>query len=74
MSAIYGFHLNGDTTPVWADVNDDGKVSMAEAFGYAATMDSRIETPHYDDNGDGIGSTIGNIIGTDAIFGYGIFL
>jgi len=47
---------------------------MAEAFGYAATMDSKDETPLYDDNGDQIGSTIGNIIGTDAIFGNSIFL
>ncbi|MCJ7817504.1 MAG: C13 family peptidase, partial [Candidatus Thorarchaeota archaeon] len=74
MSALFQFTLNGDGTPVWADVNDDGHISMAEAFGYAATMDSRIETPHYDDNGDGVGSTLGNIIGTDAIFGYSIFL
>lgn len=74
MSALFQFTLNLDGTPVWADVNDDGKVSMAEAFGYAATMDSRIETPHYDDNGDGVGSTLGNIIGTDSIYGYGIFL
>ena len=74
MSALFQSTLNGDGTPVWADVNDDGHVSMAEAFGYAATMDSRIEVPHYDDNGDGVGSTLGNIIGTDAIYGYSIFL
>lgn len=74
MCAIYQLHLNGDTTPIWADVNDDGKISMAEAFGYAATMDSRDETPLYDDNGDGIASTIGNIVGTDAILGNAIFL
>jgi hypothetical protein len=74
MCAIFGFQINGDSIPVWADVNDDGYVSMAEAFGYAATMDSRIETPQYDDNGDGVASTIGNIVGSDAIYGLGIFL
>jgi hypothetical protein len=74
MCAIYQFNINGDNTPVWADVNDDKEISMAEAFGYAAAMDSRNEIPLYDDNGDGIASSIGNIVGTDAIFGNGIFL
>jgi len=74
MTAIFQHPINGDNTPVWADVNHDGKISMAEAFGYAAAMDSRIETPLYDDNGDGIPSSLGNIVGTDAIFGNSIFL
>jgi len=74
LCAFYGFHIWGYSTPIWADVNGDGEISMAEAFGYAATMDSKDETPLYDDNGDQIGSTIGNIIGTDAIFGNSIFL
>jgi len=74
MTALFQHYINGDSTPVWADVNDDGKISMAEAFGYAAAMDSRIETPLYDDNGDGIPSYLGNIVGTDAIFGNSIFL
>jgi len=74
MTAIFQHPINGDSYTVWADVNDDGKISMAEAFGYAATMDSRLETPLYDDNGDGIPSSLGNIVGTDAIFGNGIFL
>ncbi len=74
MTAIFQHRINGDNTPVWADINSDGKISMAEAFGYAATMDSRPETPLYDDNGDGVPSYLGNIIGTDAIFGNSIFL
>jgi hypothetical protein len=74
MTAIFQHRINGDNTPVWADVNSDGKISMAEAFGYAAAMDNRCETPLYDDNGDGTPSSLTNIIGTDAIFGNGIFL
>jgi hypothetical protein len=42
---------------VAADADSDGLVSMAEAFNYAASMDSRLETPQYDDNGDHIGHT-----------------
>lgn len=74
MTAIFQHAINGDSYPVWADVNDDGDISMAEAFGYAATMDSRTETPLYDDNGDGIPSSLGNIVGSDAMYGYSIFL
>ncbi len=74
LCAFYGYHIWGYDIPIWADVNDDGDISMAEAFGYAATMDSKDETPLYDDNGDQIGSTVGNIVGTDAIFGNSIFL
>ncbi len=74
LNAFYGFHIWGYDRQIWADVNSDGLVSMAEAFGYAAAMDSKDETPHYDDNGDQLGSTLGNIIGTDAIFGNSIFL
>lgn len=74
ISAILQFQINGDGTPVWADINNDGQVSMAEAFGYAATMDSRDETPLYDDNGDAVASSVNNIIGTDGDFGYYIFL
>jgi len=74
LCAFYQRHIWGLDTPIWADVNDDGKISMAEAFGFAAAMDSKDETPHYDDNGDQIGSTIGNIVGTDAVYGNSIFL
>jgi len=74
LCAFYGHHIWGYDTPIWADVNSDGDISMAEAFGYAATMDSKDETPLYDDNGDQIGSTVGNIIGNDGVYGNSIFL
>jgi len=53
--AINGADIYGST--VDADTNDDGKVSMVEAFNYAVSED-RIpkvtpETPYYEDNGDG---------------------
>jgi len=74
LCAFYGYHIWGYSTPIWADINNDGEISIAEAFGYAATMDSKDETPLYDDNGDQRGSTVGSIVGTDGIFGSGIFL
>jgi hypothetical protein len=40
-------------TPVNADANGDGAVSMLEAFNYAAVNDYLDEIPQYDDNGDG---------------------
>jgi hypothetical protein len=53
MSAVNG--QTPDGVAVDADINDDSKVSMVEAFNYASTHDSRSETPYYDDNDDGIG-------------------
>jgi len=73
LSALYGFPIDLQTYPVWADLNSNG-VSMGEAFGYACYMDSQPEVPLYDDNGDGVPSTVGNIVGTDTDFGNGIFL
>lgn len=77
LTALYGFPIDVDMTgvtyPVWADLNGNG-VSMGEAFGYACYMDSQSEVPLYDDNGDGIPSTVGNIVGTDTDFGNGIYL
>lgn len=46
--------VNGE---VPADTNANGVVSMAEAFNWASTHDSRPETPQYDDNADGVGHT-----------------
>lgn len=37
-----------------ADLDDNGKVSVAEAFNYAAHVSIPIQTPTYDDNGDGV--------------------
>jgi hypothetical protein len=74
ISALLQFQINGDGAPVWADITGNGRVSMSEAFGYAAYMDSRNETPLFDDNGDGVASTLGNIVGTDSDFGNSIYL
>jgi hypothetical protein len=43
--------------PVDADTNEDGYISVAEAFNYAADNDYFSEIPQYDDNGDGISHT-----------------
>lgn len=63
-----------DGTPVDADANDDGVVSMVEAFNYARSNDTRPETPHYEDNGDGIPSTGNMPAGDDGAFGAGVSL
>ena len=42
--------------PSDADTDDDGRVSMAEAFDYARSMDTTQETPYYEDSGDGSAS------------------
>ncbi len=38
-----------------ADLDNNGWVTMEEAFNYASDHDSRDEIPTYDDNGDGVG-------------------
>lgn len=40
--------------PVNADSNENGHISIREAFNYAAQHDDREEIPQYDDNGDGV--------------------
>jgi hypothetical protein len=45
--------VNHETTT--ADADGNGWISMVEAFNYAGMMDSRPETPQYDDNGDHVG-------------------
>jgi len=42
-------------TAVEADTDNNGSVSMVEAFNYACNHDSRFEHPYYDDDGDGVG-------------------
>jgi hypothetical protein len=44
--------------PVDADVNDDGKVTMDEAYNYALTHDSQPEHPQYDANPVGLGADV----------------
>ncbi|MFW9992554.1 MAG: C13 family peptidase [Candidatus Odinarchaeota archaeon] len=55
MCAVAETKINGDAGEVNSDTNEDGKVSMYEAFMYASAQDSRPETPYYDDNADGNG-------------------
>ncbi len=58
MCAVSGVAWNGDAVTINADFNDNGYVSMREAFIWAALMDSRPETPWYNDNGDGHGYNV----------------
>ena len=53
-AALYWEDMSGN--PVDADTNDDGNVSLVEAFNYAVENDPGypFEDPQYDDNGDGI--------------------
>ncbi len=55
MCAVAQFKINGDSGLVNSDTNNDGRVSMYEAFMYASAHDSRLENPYYDDDGDGDG-------------------
>ncbi len=66
MCALVGIPWNGDGSTVDADFDNDGYVSMREAFVWAAAKDSRPETPWYNDNGDGVGYTA-----LEVIFGSG---
>jgi hypothetical protein len=63
-----------DGTAVNADANQDGKVSLMEAFNYAEANDTASETPQYDDNGDGISHTGQMPANCDGYFGSQIFL
>ncbi|MHA2133144.1 MAG: C13 family peptidase [Candidatus Thorarchaeota archaeon] len=58
MCALVSFPWNGDDVTIDADFDDNGYISMREAFIWAAAMDSRPETPWYNDNGDGIGYNV----------------
>lgn len=74
MSALIGLKLPGGLGNAWADYNSDGKVSMREAFIYSAVHDSRDETPLYDDDGDGVGLTLGPVVFGTGFNGDSIFL
>ena len=56
ISAVAGETPQGIT--VDADVNDDGWVSMREAFEYAENEDTRNETPQYNSTPNGLGCCI----------------
>ncbi|MGY5870909.1 MAG: C13 family peptidase [Candidatus Thorarchaeota archaeon] len=76
MSALIGTQLPGGIGDAWADfVVEDGKISMREAYLYAAIHDSWDETPMYDDDGDGVGSWAGPVFfGSGPFYGDNIFL
>ena len=60
-----------------ADTNNDGCVSMVEAFNYAADYDNYYHpeiTPEFDDDGDGIGHAYPIPNGDDGDFGQYTFL
>ncbi|MGY5858562.1 MAG: C13 family peptidase [Candidatus Thorarchaeota archaeon] len=53
MCALVSFSFHDPLSVVDADYNNDGDISMKEAFIYAAINDSRDETPWYNDFFDG---------------------
>jgi hypothetical protein len=71
-SALIGTHqLNN--TPVDADENNDGKVSMTEAFRWASDNDTRDEIPQYEDSGEGFSVSNPTENGFDGAAGSAIF-
>ena len=74
MSALLGLKLPGGLGDANADYYADGKISMREAFIYAAAHDSREETPLYCDSTDDVGLTLGPVIFGTGFYGDAIFL
>ena len=74
MCAVIGLAINNNGPAVDADYDNDGHVSMREAFVYAALADSRAETPLYDDDGDGVAADIEYVFFHAGGFGDTIFL
>jgi hypothetical protein len=74
MSGIIGTKLPGGIGDADADYSGDGKISMREAFMYAAIHDSCDEIPLYNDNGDGGGLSIGPVVFGTGFYGDTIFL
>ncbi len=75
MSALIGYQLPGNIGGADADfINVDGRISMREAFLYAAIHDSWDETPLYDDDGDGVGLWAGPVFFGSGFYGDNIFL
>ena len=73
-SALIGVHqLSGQ--PVDADENDDGKVSIYEAFRWATNNDTADETPQYEDSGEGISISFPSAgVTIDGSYGFNYFL
>ena len=75
MCALVEFPWNGDDVTINSDLNNDGLISMREAFIWATIQDSRDETPLYNDNGDGVGMSLAlTIFGPGPFYGDAIFL
>jgi hypothetical protein len=74
MCALVSYAWNGDGSTVNADFNTDGQISMKEAFIWAAVKDSRPETPWYNDNGDGNGYNVLQVVYGGASYGDTVFL
>lgn len=51
MSALQGSPIDGSASPVSADADHDGKVSIMEAWNYGRSNDKAQEVPQYEDNG-----------------------
>ncbi len=75
MCALVSFHWADPGITVDADFNNDEKISMREAFIWASVKDSRSETPWYNDNGNGVGYNVIEVVfGSGPWYGDSIFL
>ncbi len=71
-SAVNGNDPDGNV--IDADTDNDGRVTMLEAFNYAKDNDSASETPQYEDDGDGISTSTPSATSGDGQFGSTITL
>lgn len=72
-SAVNGNDPDGNT--IDADTDNDGRVTMLEAFIYAKDNDTASETPQYEDDGDGVSTASPSAGGSgDGSFGSTITL
>jgi hypothetical protein len=71
-SALIGTH-QVDNTPVDADENNDGKVSLTEAFRWASDNDTKDEIPQYEDSGEGVSVSYPADNGFDGAVGKDIY-
>ncbi len=75
MCALVSLHWSDPEETVDADLNDDELISLREAFIWAAAMDSRPETPWYNDNGNGVGYNVLQVaFGSGPWYGDSIYL
>ncbi len=72
IAALHGQDEYGSL--VDADANQNGAISMLEAFNYAAGNDFYDEIPQYDDNGDGISHAAPVLIGPEGLLGSTTYL